>query len=34
VAKATKFKMNNPALAQNIDLKDHNAIQGKFVFQS
>ena len=34
VAKATKFKMNNPALAQNIDLKDHNAIQGKFIFQS
>ena len=34
VAKATKFKMNNPALAQNIDLKDHNAIQGNFVFQS
>jgi hypothetical protein len=34
VAKATKFKMNNPALAQNIDLKDHNAIQGDFVFQS
>jgi hypothetical protein len=34
VAKATKFKMNNPALGQNIDLKDHNAIQGKFVFQS
>jgi hypothetical protein len=33
VAKATKFKMNNPKLGQNIDLKDHNAIQGKFVFQ-
>jgi hypothetical protein len=33
VAKATKFKMNNPALGQNIDLKDHNAIQGKFIFQ-
>jgi len=26
--------MNNPALGQNIDLKDHNAIQGKFIFQS
>ena len=34
VGKATKFKMNNPALGQNIDLKDHNAIQGKFIFQS
>ena len=34
VAKATKFKMKNPALGQNIDLRDHNAIQGKFVFQS
>ncbi len=34
VAKATKFKMNNAALGQNIDLKDHNAIQGKFIFQS
>ena len=34
VAKATKFKMNNAALGQNIDLKDHNAIQGNFIFQS
>jgi hypothetical protein len=34
VAKATKFKMNNAALKQNIDLKDHNAIQGRFVFES
>lgn len=34
VAKATRFKMNNPALGQKIDLKDHNAIQGRFVFQS
>jgi hypothetical protein len=34
VARATKFKMNNPALGQKIDLKDHNAIQGKFIFQS
>ena len=33
VAKATRFKMNNPALGQNIDLKDHNAIQGNFVFE-
>jgi len=33
IAKATKFKMNNPRLGQNIDLQDHNAIQGKFVFQ-
>jgi hypothetical protein len=33
IAKATKFKMNNPALGQSIDLKDHNAIQGKFVFE-
>ena len=34
VAKATKYRMNNPALGQNINLKDHNAIQGKFIFQS
>ncbi len=34
VAKATKYRMNNPALGQNIDLKDHNAIQGRFIFQS
>ena len=34
IAKASKYKMNNPALGQNIDLKDHNAIQGRFVFQS
>ncbi len=34
IAKASKYKMNNPALGQNIDLKDHNAIQGKFVFQT
>jgi hypothetical protein len=34
VARATKYKMNNPALGQKIDLKDHNAIQGKFIFQS
>jgi hypothetical protein len=34
IAKATKFKMNNPKLGQNIDLQDHNAIQGNFVFQS
>jgi hypothetical protein len=33
VAKATKYKMNNPRLGQSIDLKDHNAIQGKFVFE-
>ena len=33
VAKATKYKMDNPKLGQNIDLKDHNAIQGKFVFE-
>ena len=33
VAKATRFKLKNPALGQNIDLKDHNAIQGKFAFQ-
>jgi hypothetical protein len=33
VAKATKYKMDNPKLGQSIDLKDHNAIQGKFVFE-
>jgi hypothetical protein len=25
--------MDNPKLGQSIDLKDHNAIQGKFVFE-
>jgi hypothetical protein len=34
VAKATKYKMENPKLGQSIDLKDHNAIQGKFVFEA
>ena len=34
VAKATKYKMDNPKLGQRIDLKDHNAIQGKFVFEA
>ena len=34
VAKATKYKSVNPALGHNIDLKDHNAIQGKFVFST
>jgi hypothetical protein len=34
VAKASKYKMKNPKLGQNIDLKDHNAIQGTFVFES
>lgn len=34
VAKATKYKSNNPRLGHNIDLKDHNAIQGDFVFEA
>jgi len=33
IAKATKYKMNNPDLGQSIDLKDHNAIQGNFSFE-
>jgi len=34
IAKATRFKSRNPALGHNIDLKDHNAIQGNFSFVS
>ena len=34
VAKATKYKSVNPRLGHDIDLKDHNAIQGDFVFQT
>lgn len=32
VAKAQVFKMNSPALGLNVDLRDHNAIQGRFRF--
>ncbi|MCZ6474349.1 MAG: DUF1326 domain-containing protein [SAR324 cluster bacterium] len=32
IAKAIKYKSNNPAVGHSIDLKDTNAIQGKFVF--
>jgi hypothetical protein len=32
VAKAGTFKMNQPLLGMNVDLKDHNAIQGLFKF--
>lgn len=34
IAKATKYKSNNPRVGHNIDLKDHNAIQGDFVFEA
>ncbi len=33
IARAPKFKSVNPAVGHNIDLKDHNAIQGNFTFQ-
>lgn len=34
VAKATKYKSVVPAVGHNMDLKDHNAIQGNFIFQT
>ena len=34
IAKATKFQSKNRALGHDIDLKDHNAIQGNFSFAS
>jgi hypothetical protein len=33
VAKAASFKMNQPALGLDLELKEHNAIQGSFAFQ-
>lgn len=33
VSKASKFKMNSPELGLDVDLKDHNAIQGQFRFE-
>lgn len=33
VSKAEVFKMRNPALGVDVDLKDHNAIQGSFLFE-
>jgi hypothetical protein len=34
VSKATHYKAKNAALGFNIDLRDHNAVQGKFHFQA
>ncbi len=34
VSKATHYKAKNAALGFNIDLHDHNAVQGKFRFQA
>ncbi len=34
VAKAQTFKMDRPQLGLKVDLKDHNAIQGTFVFKA
>jgi hypothetical protein len=33
VSKAAVFKMRNEALGVDVDLKDHNAIQGSFLFE-
>ena len=33
VAKATNFRSNNAALGHNINIRDHNAIQGSFRFE-
>ena len=33
VAKATRWRARNPHLGWDIDLKDHNAIQGSFQFE-
>jgi hypothetical protein len=34
VSKATHYKVKNAALGFNIDLRDHNAVQGSFHFQA
>ena len=34
VARAIKYKSVVPAVGHNMDLKDHNAIQGNFIFQT
>ena len=34
IAKAQAFKMDLPQLGLNVDLKDHNAIQGTFLFEA
>lgn len=34
VSKASHYKAKNAALGFNIDLRDHNAVQGKFHFQA
>ena len=34
VAKASHFKMDNPALGLKVDLEGHNAIQGHFSFEA
>ena len=33
VSKAEVFRMKNDAIGVNLDLKDHNAIQGSFFFE-
>jgi hypothetical protein len=34
VAKASNFRLKNPAVGLDVDLRDHNAIQGQFTFES
>jgi hypothetical protein len=33
VAKASNFRLKNPAVGVDVDLRDHNAIQGQFAFE-
>jgi hypothetical protein len=33
VAKASMFRLKNPAVGVDVDLRDHNAIQGQFAFE-
>ena len=34
VAKASTFRLKNPAVGVDVDLRGHNAIQGRFAFES
>jgi hypothetical protein len=33
VSKASMFRLKNPAVGLDVDLRDHNAIQGVFAFE-
>jgi len=34
LAKASTFRMKNQAVGVDVDLRDHNAIQGQFAFEA